>query len=79
MTIPNVAIRAVRPCHKYDRDTNTFIYCVFYSADDCGGYCNIIEREQYKRDSYKLKYNGYCKYNFTKDELKELIDSGVIE
>jgi hypothetical protein len=63
--IPPVEERAVRPCND----------CVFAWEDDYTDLnCNL--------HVYTRKYIGYttepCKYHYTDDEMKELIDSGRV-
>lgn len=75
--IPPVEERAVRPCYSYELHTQSRS-CVFYACDDCGAYCTIVKHNQQKRDPYKLKRHLKCKFHFYPEEIKELIDSGVI-
>ena len=71
--IPPVEEREIRTCYNNDHLT-----CVFYSCDDCYAYCQIGMAKHSGTDYYELERPEKCGYHFTRDEIRELIDSGAI-
>ena len=70
--IPPVESRQNRDC--YD--------CIFSVYDDQAETCSLLswldgERRRWHNRLSELR-NGSCNYHFTKEEIRELIDSGVI-
>lgn len=75
MTIPNVAIRAVRPCTWCIHDGTrilTYPYCRLNIIR-----WDIVENE-YGEPKEVIYHTTPCKYNMRMREFIELIDSGVI-
>lgn len=75
--IPPVDERAVRPCLGYQRSE-----CVFAVSDDQAETCSLLSwlDEEHKCWHNRLSElrNGPCKYHFTKEEMKRIIDSDVV-
>ena len=76
--IPPVEERAARPCEGID--FNGTHRCVYFSIEEVWPYCNLRDEIHYTdEDAYHLNRVGPCKYHYTKEEMRELIDNGQIK